>query len=30
VNLAEQALLIKPDGTAEAIEIEARAHDLLV
>ena len=29
VNLAEQALLIKPDGTHEVIEIEARAHDLL-
>lgn len=29
VNLAEQALLIKSDGTAEVIEIEARAHDLL-
>lgn len=29
VNLAEQALLVKSDGTAEVIEIEARAHDLL-
>ena len=30
VNLAEQALLVKSDGTAEVIEITARAHDLLV
>ena len=30
VNLAEQALLVKADGTAEVIEITARAHDLLV
>ena len=30
VNLAEQALLVKADGTAEIIEISARAHDLLL
>lgn len=30
VNLAEQALLMKADGTAEVIEITARAHDLFV
>jgi D-serine deaminase-like pyridoxal phosphate-dependent protein len=29
VNLAEQALLVRSDGTAEVIEITARAHDLL-
>jgi D-serine deaminase-like pyridoxal phosphate-dependent protein len=30
VNLAEQALLVKSDGTTEVIEITARAHDLFV
>ena len=30
VNLAEQALLVNADGTAEVIEISARAHDLFV
>lgn len=30
VNLAEQALLVKADGTAEVIDITARAHDLFV
>ena len=29
VNLAEQALLVKADGSTEVIEITARAHDLL-
>lgn len=30
VNLAEQALLVKADGSSEVIEIAARAHDLFV
>ena len=30
VNLAEQALLVKSDGTTEIIDIAARARDLLV
>jgi len=30
VNLAEQALLVKSDASAEVIDITARAHDLFV
>jgi len=30
VNLAEKALLVRPDGRAEVVEVAGRAHDLLI